>query len=41
MAALTDLPFSPRMFLRAYPWRRVDPVPLARRRKPVEEGRVR
>jgi D-proline reductase (dithiol) PrdB len=40
MANLTDLPFSLRAFLRVYPWRRVDPVPLARRRKPVEESRV-
>jgi D-proline reductase (dithiol) PrdB len=37
---MSDLPFSLRMFLRVYPWRRIDPVPLARRGKPVEESRV-
>jgi D-proline reductase (dithiol) PrdB len=26
--------------LRVYPWRRVDPVPLARRSRPVSESRV-
>ncbi len=40
MATISDLPFSLRMFLRLYPWRHVNPVPLARRRKPVEESRV-
>ena len=29
-----------RLFLRLYPWRRIDPVPLARRRRPLEESRV-
>jgi D-proline reductase (dithiol) PrdB len=37
---MSDLPFSLRMFLRVYPWRRIDPVQLARRRKPVAESRV-
>ena len=40
MTTTSDLPLRFRIFLRAYPWRRVDPVPLARRRKPVEESRV-
>jgi uncharacterized protein (DUF433 family) len=40
VAAISDLPLRFRIFLRAYPWRRIDPVPLARRRKPVEESRV-
>jgi D-proline reductase (dithiol) PrdB len=37
---LSNLPLWLRMYLRAYPWRRIDPVPLARRRKPLENSRV-
>ena len=40
MATVSDLPLRLRIFLRAYPWRRIDPVPLARRKKPVERSRV-
>lgn len=28
------------MFLRAYPWRRIDPVPWTRPRKPLDRARV-
>ena len=40
MATTSDLPLRYRIFLRAYPWRSIDPVPLARRKKPVERSRV-
>jgi D-proline reductase (dithiol) PrdB len=40
MAKLQDLPLWVRAYLRVYRWRRVDPVPLARRTKPVAESRV-
>ena len=40
MAQVSDLPLWLRAYLRMYRWRRVDPVPLARRRKPVAECRV-
>jgi D-proline reductase (dithiol) PrdB len=40
MARISDLPLLLRTFLRAYPWRRVDPVPSARLGKPLEHCRV-
>lgn len=40
MARLTELSFPLRTFLRAYPWRRVDPVPVARLVKPLDQCRV-
>jgi D-proline reductase (dithiol) PrdB len=40
MARISDLPLRHRLFLRAYPWRRVDPVPLARVGKPLAATRV-
>ena len=40
MAELKDLKFSYRLFVRTYKWRRVDPVPVARRDKPLSECRV-
>lgn len=40
MAELSDLGFALRTFLRAYPWRRLDPVPLARLERPVGQCRV-
>lgn len=40
MANVSDLPLRYRILLRAYPWRRVDPVPLARRSKPLCASRV-
>ena len=40
MASLDELPFRYRAFLRAYPWRRVDPVPWAPLAKPLSECRL-
>ncbi len=40
MAHITDLPLRYRLMLRAYPWRRIDPVPLARLAKPLAACRV-
>jgi D-proline reductase (dithiol) PrdB len=40
MARISDLPLRHRLFLRAYPWRRIDPVPLARLGKPLAATRV-
>jgi D-proline reductase (dithiol) PrdB len=40
MPRLAELGFALRTFLRAYRWRRLDPVPLARLGKPLERCRV-
>ncbi len=40
MADIADLPLRYRLMLRAYPWRRIDPVPLARLGKPLAASRV-
>lgn len=40
MASVSDLPLSARLFLKTYPWRRIDPVPWAPLRKPLHEARV-
>jgi len=40
MAELKDLSFTLRAFLKAYPWRRISPVPCARRDKPLDRCRV-
>ena len=40
MPELKDLSFALRTFLRAYRWRRLEPVPLTRRVKPLAECRV-
>ncbi len=40
MAELSDLSLPLRLFLRAYPWRRIDPVPWTRLGKPLAECRV-
>jgi D-proline reductase (dithiol) PrdB len=40
VARLSELSFPLRTFLRAYRWRRVDPVPVARLVKPIERCRV-
>jgi D-proline reductase (dithiol) PrdB len=40
VAHLTELPLSTRLFLRAYRWRRVDPVPWARLKTPLSEARI-
>lgn len=40
MARISDLPLWLRAVLGAYPWRRIDPVPLAPLLKPLAESRV-
>lgn len=40
MARLSDLPFKHRLFLKAYRFRRLDPVPWTRVEKPLAECRV-
>ncbi len=40
MAQLSELSFTLRTFLRAYRWRRLDPVPAAQLDKPVSRCRV-
>jgi D-proline reductase (dithiol) PrdB len=40
VAAVSDLPLSLRLFLRTYPWRRIDPVPWSPLAKPLHEARV-
>ncbi|HEV7243263.1 MAG TPA: glycine/sarcosine/betaine reductase selenoprotein B family protein [Thermoanaerobaculia bacterium] len=40
MADLSDLPVSVRIFLKAYPWRRIDPIPWAPLRRPLGEAKI-
>lgn len=40
MGNLYEFSASVRLFLRAYPWRRIDPVPWAPRTKPLAQSRV-
>lgn len=40
MGELSDFPLSIRLFLRAYRWRRIDPVPWTVLRKPLGECRL-
>ena len=40
MATIDEQPLWLRALLKTYPWRRIDPVPLARLRKPLEGCRV-
>jgi D-proline reductase (dithiol) PrdB len=40
MADLSELSLRLRAFLKVYPWRRIDPVPRAELRRPVEQARV-
>lgn len=40
MAELSELPLKTRLFLAAYRWRRIDPVPWSPLRKPLRECRV-
>lgn len=40
MGDLSEFSVSVRAFLRAYPWRRIDPVPWQELRKPVAESRL-
>lgn len=40
MARISDLPLSHRLFLRAYRWRRIDPVPSAPLQTPLHQAKV-
>lgn len=40
MAEISDLPLTTRLFLKAYPWRRIDPVPWSPLRKPLREANL-
>jgi D-proline reductase (dithiol) PrdB len=40
MGSLDEFSLSLRLFLKAYPWRRVDPVPWTPLRKPLGESRL-
>ena len=40
MGDVSEFSFATRMFLKAYPWRRIDPVPCAPMRKPLAESRI-
>jgi D-proline reductase (dithiol) PrdB len=40
MATLSELPLSVRLFIKAYPWRRIDPVPWAPLKKPLRDARI-
>jgi D-proline reductase (dithiol) PrdB len=37
---MSDLPLTTRFFLKAYPWRRIDPVPWSPLRKPLREAQI-
>ena len=40
MGDLGEFPIKYKLFLKAYPWRRIDPVPWAPLKKPLKESRV-
>jgi D-proline reductase (dithiol) PrdB len=40
MAEMNEFSMGLRMFLKAYPWRRIDPVPWTPLRKPLNESRL-
>jgi D-proline reductase (dithiol) PrdB len=40
VASLDELPLSARVFMKAYPWRRIDPVPWATLRWPLPEAKL-
>lgn len=40
MGDVSEFSFATRMFLKAYPWRRIDPVPCTPLRKPLAESRI-
>ncbi len=40
MARISDLPLRYSLMLRVYPWRRIEPVPVARSVKPLAASRV-
>jgi D-proline reductase (dithiol) PrdB len=40
VALISDLPLTSRIFLKSYPWRRIEPVPWATLRRPVREAKI-
>ena len=40
MSELSELPLKYRLFLKAYPWRRIDPVPWQPLQKPLKDCRL-
>ena len=40
MGDLSEFPLKYRVFLKAYPWRRIDPVPWSPIKKPLKESRA-
>lgn len=40
MGNLSEFPLAIRLFLKTYPWRRIDPVPWTRPSKPLSRSRV-
>jgi D-proline reductase (dithiol) PrdB len=40
MASLDELALSARLFMKTYPWRRIEPVPWASLRRPLAEARI-
>ena len=40
MASLDELPLRARLFMKAYPWRRIDPVPWATLRRPLRDAKI-
>jgi D-proline reductase (dithiol) PrdB len=40
VATVSELPLSARLFLKTYPWRRIDPVPWSPLARPLPEARV-
>ncbi len=40
MAELSELPLSVRLFIKTYPWRRIDPLPWAVPRKPLRASKI-
>lgn len=40
MGALDEFPLTTRLFLKAYPWRKIDPVPWSPLRKPLNQCRL-
>jgi D-proline reductase (dithiol) PrdB len=40
LGGLSEFPLKYKLFLKAYPWRRIDPVPWAPLQKPLRESRL-
>jgi D-proline reductase (dithiol) PrdB len=40
VAELSELPFKTRLFLKTYPWRRIEPVPWTPMRKPLRDAKI-